>query len=85
MRSVRLAALAVVLALTACRQGEGERCQVDSDCEEGLVCTGRTRTCEHSAASPRDASPDAEPIDAMGPVDAAVDAAPDAMIDAGPV
>jgi hypothetical protein len=30
-------ALAVALA-AGCRQGEGKRCQVDSDCEDGLSC-----------------------------------------------
>jgi predicted small secreted protein len=36
-----LLGLVVVLglaSLTACRQGQGERCQVTSDCEDGLLC-----------------------------------------------
>jgi hypothetical protein len=30
----------VVLSLSACTQAEDEACQVDSDCEDGLVCFG---------------------------------------------
>ena len=29
-----------MFALGACKQGEGERCQIPADCEEGLVCAG---------------------------------------------
>jgi hypothetical protein len=41
----RLLRLSAVFALTAplffaagCKQGEGERCQVQSDCADGLLC-----------------------------------------------
>jgi hypothetical protein len=30
----------VVLSLSACTQAEDEACQVDSDCDDGLVCFG---------------------------------------------
>ncbi|PIE19302.1 MAG: hypothetical protein CSA65_02955, partial [Proteobacteria bacterium] len=30
--------LAAPLAFTGCKQGEGDRCQVDKDCGEGLRC-----------------------------------------------
>lgn len=30
--------LAVGLTLSACEQGEGQPCQVESDCSSGLVC-----------------------------------------------
>src|SRR5262249_40268539 len=33
-----LAVLACAGTLTACAQGEGDRCQLDSDCAMGLVC-----------------------------------------------
>ena len=26
------------LALSGCKQGEGDRCQVQSDCDDGLLC-----------------------------------------------
>ncbi len=89
-----------VLALPSCKQGEGEACQVNSDCKSGLVCcfdseTGKG-TCHATCVAPVDAGPDgrvdaepqdAEPMDAA-PVDAApVDAAPvdGAPVDAAPV
>ena len=84
MRFVYLALSLSLLALPACKQGQGERCQVDSDCEEGLLCAPATKTCEHTASGGFDASPDAIPIDAGidGMPDAAIaDAAmPDAMM-----
>jgi hypothetical protein len=30
--------LAVVSSLVACMQGDGQTCQVNADCESGLVC-----------------------------------------------
>ncbi len=80
--------------LSACKQGDGERCQVNDDCEDGLTCSSATQTCEERAsATPIDATvPDAEPsdaaIDAIQPdappdaPDAAPDAPPDAAVDA---
>src|SRR5262245_38953536 len=66
---MRLAFLAsALLALTACKQGEGEYCQVNADCKDGLVCAQITDTCEKSATTPTaDAGPDAELLDAMPP------------------
>ena len=38
-------ALCSVLA-AACKQGRGERCQVDSDCESPLICSrAEPKTC----------------------------------------
>ena len=37
---------AVIGAMTACKQGEGDRCQVEADCEDGLICNAATNTCE---------------------------------------
>lgn len=34
----RVIALAAVLGAAGCKQGVGERCQVDSDCEDNLIC-----------------------------------------------
>jgi hypothetical protein len=83
--------LALVAGGTACKSGVGERCQVNADCEDGLVCVKNTDTCAESIGgdvdggidAPLDASeadatdPDASPIDATE-LDAAVDASPDA-------
>jgi hypothetical protein len=55
--------------VAACRQGEGERCQVNDDCEDPLVCVEATHTCATSNSSMG--------IDATIPLDA-----PDAMPDA---
>ncbi|HZS39955.1 MAG TPA: hypothetical protein VFF06_24145 [Polyangia bacterium] len=42
MRSLRRLVTAVIvlspLALAGCKQGVGDRCQVMSDCEDGLIC-----------------------------------------------
>lgn len=82
MRRLTLASLVLSLfALTACKSGVGERCQVDSDCEEGLVCGQRTNTCQTEFESEFDASVDAAQD---GPIDAPDDAAPDAAVDAMP-
>jgi hypothetical protein len=55
--------------VAACKQSEGERCQVDDDCEDPLVCAQATQTCADNDTS--------SGIDAMAPMDA-----PDAMVDA---
>jgi hypothetical protein len=95
-RLALVAALPVAFALTACKQGKGERCQIDSDCADGLVCTGQfvcdtTKTGGLADAGPApDARPDATTIDATtidappGTPDASVDATPasDAAVDA---
>ena len=78
---MRGAFLLVLLAcgLWACKEGEGSRCQIDTDCKSGLVCNKATDTCQDSA----DIDPDAsfEP-DAMLPQDGASDGADDAASDA---
>ena len=33
------------LIVVGCKQGEGERCQVDDDCDSGLVCNKAKNTC----------------------------------------
>jgi hypothetical protein len=66
------------LALAGCKQGLGERCQVDSDCKMPLICVSATNTCQDGlgttidAPLPIDAPIDAPPIDA--PIDAMIDA-----------
>jgi hypothetical protein len=76
LRSIRLVgALTLVLAgLAGCKQGEGERCQIDSDCEEGLICSTSNSTCV-----PKGVTTDAGPT-----IDAPPATTPDAGIpDAG--
>lgn len=76
-RIVIAAALSLVFAIgfvAACQQGEGERCQVNDDCKDPLVCVSATQTCaEPGANTGLDAN---VPIDA--PDAAFFDAPPDA-------
>ena len=72
----------LVVAFWSCKQGEGEVCQIDDDCETGLQCNAGTMRCQvpgsdHADAAPQvDAGPpDAGSPDAM-PSDAGFDAAP---------
>ena len=84
----RILGLATALALAgaalvgACRQEEGDRCQVSADCADGLVCNQATQTCAKTSGGGIDADvPDPPMPDAALP-DAAIDAmidAPDAM------
>ena len=74
--------LGVGLGLNACKQSEGEICQINDDCSSGLICNAATGKCQTPGAGVIDGGPlidasqiDAPPIDAA--VDAPVDAAPD--------
>jgi len=58
-----------LVTLAACKQGEGERCQVTADCEDGLECNMAKGTCQGG---------DVNVEDDAGLIDMAVDA-PDAM------
>ena len=72
-----LAAVAVALCVMSCKQGIGERCQVESDCSGGLVCNQATGTCQSSlSGADGNITPDARQ-------DAGIDAGFDASIDAG--
>lgn len=52
------------ISIAACKQGDGERCQVQSDCDNGLVCTGEG-LCKTVNAGQIDAPPvPPPPIDA---------------------
>jgi hypothetical protein len=69
--------MGVVATLGGCKQGEGERCQVDDDCADG-TCNQATSTCATSGTDkPIDAAapPDGPPSDT---IDAPDDAPPDA-------
>ena len=72
-----LALALAALAWSACKQKEGERCQISDDCEEGLVCNLATQQCAMTSGGGIDAT---IPIDA--PDAATIDADVDAMIDA---
>jgi hypothetical protein len=52
-----LAILGLTLALSACKQGEGERCQIDDDCEDGLECNASTMECQSTGGQVFDAAP----------------------------
>lgn len=64
--------------VVGCRQGEGDRCQVDDDCASPLVCNKATQSCARTNGGGIDAINLDGPIDVAVPVDAMVDA-PDAM------
>ncbi|MDB4959499.1 MAG: hypothetical protein JWO36_7068 [Myxococcales bacterium] len=54
----------VCLLIAACRQGKGDRCQVEADCQAGLVCS-RAGTCDTTTGNGLDATvPDAPKGDA---------------------
>lgn len=76
MKRVVLMLAVLVAAATAyvgCKQGEGERCQVNEDCESG-ACNQAEGLCSTTGGQTMD---DAEVPDGPPP-----DAAPDAMPDA---
>jgi len=78
MRLLVLFVSCVVLAVApGCKQGQGDRCQIDDDCKAGLICVSATQTCQTGLGTTIDAT---IPIDA--PIDAPADAPADAMIDA---
>ncbi|HSK03795.1 MAG TPA: hypothetical protein VK932_21225 [Kofleriaceae bacterium] len=82
--SIVLASLALASltlgGIASCKQGEGERCQVQEDCEEGLTCNIGEGLCREVGGGdiPAPLPPDA-PLDTPpdGP-DAPLDAPPDA-------
>ncbi len=78
--AIKLAtALFLVLpaALGACQQGEGEVCQVDIDCEDGLECNAGTRRCQKPGTGGGTPDASSTPIPDAAIPDAAV---PDAML-----
>jgi hypothetical protein len=87
-RQLVAAALLSGALLTGCKQGVGERCEITSDCQSGLECSG-TITSAGSAVhnsvckTPGSVStlPDAAAIDApLRTADAAADAPADAAL-----
>ncbi len=80
-----LGAVALVIGIgtwvAACKQEEGDRCQVNTDCSGGLVCNQATQTCAKPGGGGIDADvPDGPPADAaVDTVDAPIDAPIDTM------
>ena len=80
MRRLTLVLLAATGVLAACKQGEGDRCQVQGDCEDGLVCNRSTNSCQEVAGGfDGQIAPDAA-VDGGPPIDAAVDAVPSSVM-----
>lgn len=70
LTAIFVASLIPLALVASCKQGEGERCQVDDDCEDPLVCAQATQTCADNNTS--------SGLDALPPIDAP-DAMPDTM------
>jgi hypothetical protein len=53
-------AFVLLLPLCACSQGENQPCQIDGDCDDGLICVRAPRTergtCENPKTLDQDAS-----------------------------
>ena len=76
----RFLLLGTLLLVPACKQGSGERCQIDDDCESGLECSKSEGVCRPTAGGipAVDAAPavDARSVDARSVDASAVDSAP---------
>jgi hypothetical protein len=68
--------LLISFLVAGCKQGLGDRCQVQADCESPLVCNTATQECAQTTGGGIDATvPDGpKPIDGLidAPLDAAV-------------
>jgi hypothetical protein len=79
-----------VLSLSACKQSEGDRCEIDNDCQSGLTCENPQGTSGHCTARQGvrvpDAGQDAPRLDTAAPTpDAPADQTPDLpVLDAAP-
>ena len=85
MRKLRLRTvlpfLAIALAAaawSACKQEEGERCQIDDDCSDGLLCNRATQQCARTSGGGIDAT---VPIDGPQGADSLIDSDIDAPVD----
>jgi hypothetical protein len=61
---VKPLALLIPVVLTGCLQGLHQRCEVNSDCNSGLVCSAASGTCISTTITADGLTPDAKPIDA---------------------
>jgi hypothetical protein len=62
----------------ACKQGDGERCQIDDDCSSGLECSNSQHICVPVGVG----TPDAVPVSDARPDGPTPDGGPDAPDDA---
>ncbi len=62
IRKVLLVVATAALAVAGCKQGVGQRCQVQSDCADNLVCNEGTQQCSTGTGSGLDAG---LPVDAI--------------------
>jgi hypothetical protein len=46
----------VALLVVGCKQGKGDRCQVNADCSDNLVCSSATMTCTSQETTGIDAT-----------------------------
>lgn len=95
MTRITLAMLAVLAFLPlACKQDEGEHCQIDRDCGSGLVCCvtdkenpllgGTCRaSCDGEGEAEAEAEAEGEDAGPDGPADMGEDAGPDGPVDMG--
>jgi hypothetical protein len=81
-----IAVVGLTVGLGACRQGLGERCQIDSDCQEGLICSqaGTFPTCRQPSANLPDSGVADGPLASHPDATVAHPDARPATIDAGP-
>lgn len=58
---VLIACVSVGAFVTACKQGRGDRCQINDDCSPPLVCSKGQMICDTTTGTGLDASvPDAK-------------------------
>jgi hypothetical protein len=75
MRHVQatMVAITITLLLVGCKQAEGDRCQLDSDCDDGLICCYfTTKTVKEGICLPQSKC-DLTPESDGGQEDSAVD------------
>jgi hypothetical protein len=78
MRRAWYIALFLVASLAGCKQGEGDRCQLDSDCEDGLRCCYDPARITKGGVCRAEGQCDLSRQD--GGTDGAVDGAPDKTV-----
>ena len=67
----------IALVIAGCKQGKNQRCQIASDCQDGLVCSAATGTCVDMTTEGIDALAPDGPAKRDAGVDAPRDAPPD--------
>jgi hypothetical protein len=67
-RSIAIVSGLIAIVLLACAQGEGEPCQINRDCDDGLVCVFAAGSERSVCRSPNDIEDDAGTPDAGDPV-----------------